>query len=1090
MPIGKPRLGTRVNWANGLTRSLAGLWLFNEQDGNLVQDVSSRGANGSLLGTHPPIWGPESAAQQDPCGAGLTFNTSATASNSYVDAGLSPSVTNLAFGAVTTTWFIRFLINPTNGNMQPLCEKNDANAVNIGWLLAAGTGSGSNGIVLFVNEYSSNNSIFTISPNIKAGAWANLVWTFTSLSTSATGASCVGWVNGVSFPVTVHNAGSGTAGSDIAQHLYIGRNSYSEFGEPAGIGCLDGVISTLGIWNRALSQAEIYALQADPWAMMRDPDRPRTLGLPVPKVITMPAPSTWTPHAVYAPDVAGPLSVPSVPSQQAVYAPTVMGGAQEIDPPLPITWTPRNVYSPTVAGPLLVNPVPSLQAVYAPTVTATQTLSPAAVPSQQSVPGPTVLLVQVIAPAKVPSQQAVFAPTMRGSTQYINLATCPSQQSVPTPTITGGALQGIQIFVGGVDVTANYLETCATVPSMEPALGSGSVASGAIITSQTIGRWQCTLKLFDMYGVLSIALAQTVLILDYGQKLFAGCVQMVTRNRELSTSSAITFEITATDKSGICDHRVVTGTPDYPAGSDTAQTILSIVGSYLNGEGITTDHIPTDGSLGTLVADIAPNFWTVTQMFDQIASDNGFVWFVDVNGELYFKSFATFPGAPFSLTETSQNYRALAITQNLLQYRNKQYAVSNLNTLPGAGSGGGGGSGGGSSTAVVTETYTWGVGNPGIQSQYIGGVLTAVGINLNLPIDTVQSITVNSAVQTVYELSNFSGQTSTGPTDHLWSYLSQNDPNGINTVADHQVFPEILLTTGQTVVVNYVPASANAAAENGTPLAATPPPGAPTVGGLGTCGSGVYEAVEQVQNISSQASLYAVAVGILSRYGSIPTQVNFQTDYPGLRPGQLLTVDIPLMFQETAQFLITQVQLTHMSANVGAGMSNGAVNSSFRCDVSSSSILDPGNWIKWYENLIARTQNPTPVYQYEEANFQLGGTAGNLSGGVVATNPYIVKRTGLLFDMHAAAQTTPVNQNLILSFKVNNIPIGGQVVIGGGSTANMDNVSVFPTTEPLYVFARPPNGPNDVITIVATYQVTGPGPVNAVGVTAFLRWRI
>ena len=627
-------------------------------------------------------------------------------------------------------------------------------------------------------------------------------------------------------------------------------------------------------------------------------------------------------------------------------------------------------------------------------------------------------------------------------------------------------------------------------------LGTGGVPQSCTIQSQTIGRWQATFKLFDNTGTIAPSLAQTVVILDYGVKIFAGCIQSVVINREMMTSSAITFEVTATDKSGICDHRVVKGTPTYPSGSDVAQVILDIVTNYLNGEGITTNHVPTDGSLGTLDVDEKFNFNTVTQAFDQIATDAGLLWFVDVNGDLHFNTEAQFPPAPFSLTETSRNWRNLTVNLNLLNYRNTQYAVSNLNTLPGAGSGGGSGGGGGSSSAVRSETYTWGfssgvIPNPGCVLQYINGVATIVGIALTLPIDTIQSITIAGVgqVQTVFEYSNFTGQQPQGPDDHFWAYLSANDPNGLNTVADHQTFPGILLTAGSVVTVNYVPASTNAGASAGGVISAVTPPDAPSVGGLGTCGSGTYESVAQVQNVSSADGLQAIAEAILARYGGVPTTIAFQTDYPGLRPGQLITIDIPGTYQTTAQFLITQLQGTHMSGNVAFGMSSGAVNGSFRWDVMCSSILDPGNWIKWYEQLVARTQNALPVYQYEEADFALALGGGNIGNGLITTNPYIVKRTGLLFDMHAAAEKPPVNQNLILTFRVNGIAFGS-VTLPGGSSPNTDNVFTFPATIPLYVFARPPAGPNDIVTVSGQYQITGANPTPAANVTAFMRWRI
>ena len=805
--------------------------------------------------------------------------------------------------------------------------------------------------------------------------------------------------------------------------------------------------------------------------------------------------------------------VPSIiPSQQAWFNPVVAG---PISPTL--LRGPRNWYNPIVAGPLSPSIIPSRQAWFAPTLTVEQVLLPTTIASLASWPT-TAKVSNVItisfSSVAIPTNASWPTPAVFGSPQYIvPIRGIPTNRSFPQNTVIQGGvyagndpnLDGIQIFLGGVEVTPYYLLLESNAPSTEPTLGSGGVPQSCTIQSQTIGRWTATFKLFDNTGTISPSLAQTVVVLDYGIRIFAGCIQSFEINRELSTSSAITFEITATDKSGICDHRVVAGTPDYPAGSDIAQTILDIVANYLNGEGITTNHVPTDGSLGTLATDEQFNFNTVTQAFDQISTDNGLLWFIDAYGDLHICTEDTFPPAPFSLTETSGNWRNLSVSLNLLNYRNKQYVVSNLSTLPGSATSGDntGGQGGGSSSAVVSETYTWGFAsmspptpNPGCVMQYINGVATIVGIQVQLPINTIQSVAVTGGYtpQTVFELSNFSDQQSQASNDYLWSYLSCNDPNGLNTIADTQVFPEILLSSGQQVTVNYIPGTNNAAASTGGVISAVTPPGAPSVGGLGTCGSGVYEAVEQVQNVSTQDGIQAIANAILSRWGVVPTTISFETDYPGLRPGQLLPVDIPGTYVTYEDFLITQIQGTHMSGNIGLGMSRAAgntlVNGSFRWAVQCSNILDPGNWVKWYENLIERTQNALPVYQYEEADFVISSAASNLVNGVISTNPYIVKRTGLLFDMHAAASQVPTGQDLVLSFRVNGTPIPGNVIIPGGSSDNTDNVYVFPATVPLYVFARPPAGPNDVITIVGSYRVTGANPTPAVGVTAFLRWRI
>ncbi len=254
-------------------------------------------------------------------------------------------------------------------------------------------------------------------------------------------------------------------------------------------------------------------------------------------------------------------------------------------------------------------------------------------------------LVQRILPTLLATGEAWFAPAVRGSIRYLNLIGIVSKESWPAPTITGGA-PGVFLFLSGIDRT-QYLS---------------SVDQTFQIQSQTIGRWTATFDLYDATGSFAPVLGQTVLVLDFGRRVFAGCITQVVTDRFLSTADSIAYHVTAVDKSGICDHRVITGKV-YPAKdiygnpADVAGVILDIVANFLNGEGITTSGVPNDGSLGALESDLNFNFPTVTNAFDQIATLTGTVWWIDSFCVLYFASLTALPAAPFGLTETSANWR-------------------------------------------------------------------------------------------------------------------------------------------------------------------------------------------------------------------------------------------------------------------------------------------------------------------------------------------------------------------------------------------------------------------------------------------------
>ena len=52
--IQKPPLGVQINWSDPLTKGLVGCWLFNENNGDKVYDLSGHGKTGSIVGTD---WG-------------------------------------------------------------------------------------------------------------------------------------------------------------------------------------------------------------------------------------------------------------------------------------------------------------------------------------------------------------------------------------------------------------------------------------------------------------------------------------------------------------------------------------------------------------------------------------------------------------------------------------------------------------------------------------------------------------------------------------------------------------------------------------------------------------------------------------------------------------------------------------------------------------------------------------------------------------------------------------------------------------------------------------------------------------------------
>jgi len=689
--------------------------------------------------------------------------------------------------------------------------------------------------------------------------------------------------------------------------------------------------------------------------------------------------------------------------------------------------SPRHFGTPVLAGPIIASGVAPRHAVGTPTVKTNQTILPDGVSSPAAVGSPAVKHVQVIAPSGIAGPHAVGEPTVSGGIQNI-LAYGFKSARVGTPSVSGGD-QGLQVIVGGVPMQ-KYLQvlTCQ-------------------IQSQTIGRWTAMFTLLDVPGgTFQPKVGMTVLIQEFGNKYFAGCLVDVIGTRATSTDF-MSYACTATDKSGICDRRVVT-VKTYSSTEDAADVIRDIVTNFLNGEGITTYSLPA--SLDSLGTDQTFNFVSVTRAFDTIASLIGCIWWVDVNGDLHFSPLDSLPAAPFSITETSRNWRDISVEQTLADYRNRQYAVSNLKTVP-TGSGG-------ISGVARTQSYTVPQA-AAVARQFVYGAAV-----LDFPADAITSLKVNGTSFPVYSGTDPSTYNPTSPNYHQVWWWFPGEPYVTPPTSGAHV-----PMAGDTVEIQYITSANNAGVIAGEALTPTDTEENP----LGTCGSGVFEAVEQVQDVSLVSDLQAIAQAILDRSGGIPTIVKFTTFDPGLAPGQLLHVDIPKIGVTDSDLMIVAISGTAQPVDLGR-------KCSFLWQIQANSNEDPGNWVKYFERLVHRTEQALPLDRYEELTL-VQPSGALLSGGVTLGNPYLVKNTGPMLFLWAAATTPPVDQDLTITLMDGDVVVGSLTMPHTTSPNELVEFNYLPSA-PQYVFRK------DVLTAIASYAITGPSPAPVDGLTFVARW--
>lgn len=585
--------------------------------------------------------------------------------------------------------------------------------------------------------------------------------------------------------------------------------------------------------------------------------------------------------------------------------------------------------------------------------------------------------------------------------------------------------------------------------------GNGGGAQLVRVQSQNIGRGQASFDVYDPDGSVNIQLGQTVLIMEGRYRYFAGCVSEIALDlfEGPGFPYMVVWHVQANDKAGIFDHRVVL-TQTIPAGTDGADAIRDLFNSTvacnppLSAEGITLNNVPA--SLGALTSDIVINLWTVSKVLDTICDQLDCTWFVDTTNDLHVQAADDLVTAPFSISTLSNNFRKAQMKSTLLEYRTKQYALSDQNIVPSATSQG-------PSGIATTETWTLPQQAAEDRGFLFGSVIT------NFMMLQVTSLKVNGVAQPIHlgtELINFR---------HSWWYFPNTPylipPNAANT--NPFPLPPVLSPdpiAGDVIEISYIAPQQQARVQTGDPLEPA----------TGTCGSGVYEAVEQVKGITDQTDLDNIAAAILARRGGIPKTLSFETDKPGLQVGMSLPVDIPRLDLASTSLVITSMDGTAQEGKLEYG-------SVFRWKVQASNIPDLGNPDKWVERLVRRTENGTPISRYEEATFILAPGGASLTTGVVDSNDYIIKNTGRVFLMYASASNNPPqDQDLQIEILSQQQGIIGQVTIPAGSTA-LAQQTVFVQPDPFYLYK------DDVLTASVAYVVTGADPVNASNVTLGLR---
>ena len=368
----------------------------------------------------------------------------------------------------------------------------------------------------------------------------------------------------------------------------------------------------------------------------------------------------------------------------------------------------------------------------------------------------------------------------------------------------------------------------------------------------------CEFTLIDPAGTARPLVGQAVALTLNGVLRFMGTVDSYTEHNLTSrlTNPYRRYAVRCVDPNTFCDRHIHA---EVYENVELIDIVRDIAVTHLYPDGITLDPLMADGPT---IDYYSANYISVAQIYDELGEMTGYFWYVDYNYVLHFIDRTTLV-APYPLDASTpvDLVESLDIEHTRAQYRNFQYirggkAVTDL---------------------ALSETMK-------------GDAETKTFVT-SLPVASVPTVSVDTGSGFVVKTVGIR-QIDTGR-DWYW----QEDSNEISQDTAGTVLAAT--HTLKVLYFGYYPLIDAARLQSEVEARQA-------VEG----GSGLYEAIEHRDDITSADMSRLRAEGLLGLFGEIQTRLTFQTYYAGWQAGQILTVERPEHGLDEA-FIIAEVTLQH-----------------------------------------------------------------------------------------------------------------------------------------------------------------------------------
>ena len=331
-----------------------------------------------------------------------------------------------------------------------------------------------------------------------------------------------------------------------------------------------------------------------------------------------------------------------------------------------------------------------------------------------------------------------------------------------------------------------------------------------------------------------------IIIYRGATKMFGGVIESVAGSFiDYPDQTTPHFQCRLADYGWILDKRRLAGR-FCNAGQSLNAVIFDVWSDFLNAEGVPWNTSYVDASVA-LASDIESNTYeTISQFFTRLANLTGRQWWMDADKYVHFDEYepAGAVAAPINVAYNLDTARNISVSVSRTQYRNRQWVRCGVDVIN-----------------SLSDTFAATAGQDLFVTTY--------------RMDAVVSITIDGAAATFSAIAGATDFEYTQGSDGL--YRDQ-----------HAEF-----AGGESIVVTYQPPASNiVSAQDDAEIAARA-----VIEG----GTGISEAIDEMQSIITQAEADSYAAGMVRRFAGVgvPLELRFETDTDGLEPGQKLNVNIP-----------------------------------------------------------------------------------------------------------------------------------------------------------------------------------------------------